>query len=59
MRLALYVIVAAILASWPGVVLAQPAPPALPAVQQQSFGPAELVDAGQRFLAASRRALPG
>jgi hypothetical protein len=59
MRLALHVIVAAISASWPSVVLAQPAPPALPPVQQQSFGPAELVDAGQRFFGGISQGFAG
>jgi hypothetical protein len=59
MRLALHVIVAAILASWPSVVLAQSAPPALPPVQQQSFGPAELVDAGQRFFGGVSQGFAG
>jgi hypothetical protein len=41
------------------VVLAQPAPPALPPVQQQSFGPAELVDAGQRFFGGVSQGFAG
>jgi hypothetical protein len=59
MRLAVHVIVAAILASWPSVVLAQPAPSTLPPVQQQSFGPGELVDAGQRFFGGVSQGFAG
>jgi hypothetical protein len=49
MQITLRVIAASILAIWSCVATAQPAPPAAPPNQQQSFGPGELVDAGQRF----------
>jgi hypothetical protein len=53
---ALRVIAGSVVAIWSYVATAQPAPPAAP---QISNGPGELVDAGQRFLAASRRVCRG
>jgi hypothetical protein len=58
MQITLRVIAGSILAIWSYVATAQPAPPAAPPNQQQSFGPGELVDAGQRFFGTSRRGLP-
>jgi hypothetical protein len=57
MQITLRVIAGSILAIWSCVASAQPAPPGAPPNQQQSFGPGEPVDTGQRFLAASRRGL--
>jgi hypothetical protein len=42
-------VIAGSMAIWSCVATAQPAPPLAPPTQQQSFGPGELVDAGQRF----------
>src|SRR5271154_6732724 len=59
MRMALPVIVAAIFAAWSCLVFAQPAPPAPPPNQQPSFGPGELVDAGQRFFGGVSQGFAG
>jgi hypothetical protein len=48
-----------ILAIWSCVATAQPAPPAASPNQQQSFGPGELVDAGQRFFGGVSQGLAG
>jgi hypothetical protein len=48
-----------ILAIWSCVATAQPAPPAAPPSQQQSFGPGELVDAGQRFFGGVSQGFAG
>jgi hypothetical protein len=59
MQITLRVIVCSILAIWSCVAIAQPAPPAAPPVQQQSFGPGELVDAGQRFFGGVSQGFAG
>jgi hypothetical protein len=51
--------VIAILAIWSCVATAQPAPPVAPPNQQQSFGPGELVDAGQRFFGGVSQGFAG
>jgi hypothetical protein len=48
-----------ILAIWSCVATAQPAPPAASPNQQQSFGPGELVDAGQRFFGGVSQGFAG
>jgi hypothetical protein len=59
MRFTLRVIAGSILAIWSCVATAQPAPPPAPATQQQSFGPGELVDAGQRFFGGVSQGFAG
>jgi hypothetical protein len=59
MRITLSVIAVSILAIWSCVAMAQPAPPAAPPNQQQSFGPGELVDAGQRFFGGVSQGFAG
>jgi hypothetical protein len=50
MQITLRVIAGSILALWSCVATAQPAPPAAPPAQQQSFGPGELVESYSRKL---------
>jgi hypothetical protein len=59
MQIALRVIAGSILGMWSYVATAQPAPPAAPPNQQQSFGPGELVDAGQRFFGGVSQGFAG
>jgi hypothetical protein len=59
MRFTLRVILGSILAIWSCVATAQPAPPPAPSTQQQSFGPGELVDAGQRFFGGVSQGFAG
>jgi hypothetical protein len=59
MQITLRVIAGSILAIWSYVATAQPAPPAAPPNQQQSFGPGELVDAGQRFFGGVSQGFAG
>jgi hypothetical protein len=59
MQITLRVIAGSILAIWSYVAIAQPAPPAAPQNQQQSFGPGELVDAGQRFFGGVSQGFAG
>jgi hypothetical protein len=59
MQITFRVIAGFILAIWSYVATAQPAPPAAPPNQQQSFGPGELVDAGQRFFGGVSQGFAG
>jgi hypothetical protein len=52
-------IAGSILAIWSCVATAQPAPPTAPPSPQQSFGPGELVDAGQRFFGGVSQGFAG
>ena len=59
MKITLRVIAGSILAIWSCVASAQPAPPGAPPNQQQSFGPGELVDTGQRFFGGVSQGFAG
>jgi hypothetical protein len=59
MQTTLRVIAGFIFAIWSFVATAQPAPSAVPPNQQQSFGPGELVDAGQRFFGGVSQGFAG
>ena len=59
MLITLRMIAGSILAIWSCVATAQPAPLAPPPNQQQSFGPGELVDAGQRFFGGVSQGFAG
>jgi hypothetical protein len=59
MQITLRVIAGSILAIWSCVASAQPAPSGAPPNQQQSFGPGELVDTGQRFFGGVSQGFAG
>jgi hypothetical protein len=59
MQTTLRAIAGLILAIWSFAATAQPAPSTVPPNQQQSFGPGELVDAGQRFFGGVSQDSPG
>jgi hypothetical protein len=59
MQITLRAIAGSILAIWSCVATAQPAPPAAAPSQQQSFGPGELVNTGQRFFGGVSQGFAG